>query len=121
MTSTGEALPKRLCSPDVTPNARLPLVALAAFMAFAGIDLAWPVTPAAPLEHVDDCSCIDCDDDGPDAVLLNLDVEEDGAAAEPFRVPDPDTAARRLRLAASELPRAPGGDELFRPPQPPRV
>src|SRR6266508_3607893 len=78
VTSTGEALPKRLCSPDVTPNARLPLVALAAFMAFAGIDLAWPVTPAAPLEHVDDCSCIDCDDDGPDAVLLNLDVEEDG-------------------------------------------
>jgi hypothetical protein len=103
----------------VTPNARLPLVALAAFMAFAGIDLAWPITPASPIEDVDDSSCIDSDDDGPDSVVVTIDVEEDGAAAEPFRIPDPGTPARRLRLASSELPRAPGGDEPFRPPQPP--
>jgi hypothetical protein len=100
----------------VTPRSRLPLVVLAALVAVAAVDLAAPVEPPGQLEPSDDCTCIDCDDDGTDGLLVNLDIDENFTPIPPFRVPGP-VAAGRLRAGGrSYLPRSRDGDALFRPP-----
>jgi hypothetical protein len=83
------------------------------------VDMSWPMEPKVSIDHVDDCSCLSGDLDGADPVLVDLDVDDELTPVLPFfTVPDPRPADRLVRRDPWQLPRAPNGDDLFRPPRP---
>jgi hypothetical protein len=101
----------------VEPRPRLPFFALAAILAVTAFDLGWPPAPTAPLEPAEECTCIDCDDDGPDSALVTLDLDDDLAPVTLLPVPAPTALGRLGRRAPSAAPPSRPGDNPFRPPR----
>jgi hypothetical protein len=93
------------------------MFALAALVAVMAFDVGSPAMPPPALQAADDCTCIDCDDDGPDSALTALDLDDDFTPVAPFCVPSPSAAGRVHRRHQAAVPRSRTGNDLFRPPR----